>query len=91
MESPYPDLSELQSYVGKHKSELPSPSLCLSLPIVQENARVFHENVEKSGLEFRAHVKSNKVSTYLVFLNFTVRELIEKDSGDQSYSFGRKM
>ncbi|EXJ81571.1 hypothetical protein A1O1_07635 [Capronia coronata CBS 617.96] len=56
--SPYP--SHLQQFIGKHKSELPSPSLCLSLPVMKRNARSFHEKVKKSGVDFRAHVKTNK-------------------------------
>jgi len=63
MHSPYPD--GLTAHIGKHKSELPSPSLCVSLPIVKENARIFHENVKKAGVNFRAHVKTNKVLLFL--------------------------
>jgi hypothetical protein len=55
----YPE--NLGSYIGKHKSSLPSPSLCLSLPVIKANARIFHENIEKCGIDYRAHVKTNKV------------------------------
>ncbi|KAH8587669.1 putative serine dehydratase domain-containing protein [Bisporella sp. PMI_857] len=58
MASPYP--ADIHRYIGKHKTELPSPSLCLSLPTIKENARIFHENVKAAGVDFRAHVKSNK-------------------------------
>lgn len=63
MHSPYP--SDLQQYLGKHKSALPSPSLCLSLPVIERNAQSFHEKVKAAGVDFRAHVKSNKVSILL--------------------------
>jgi D-serine deaminase-like pyridoxal phosphate-dependent protein len=61
MELPYPQ--GLKSYIGKHKTQLPSPSLCLSVPIIKENARLFHEACEKSGLSYRAHLKTNKVGS----------------------------
>lgn len=81
MASPHP--ADLEKYIGKHKTDLPSPSLCLSLPTIKENARVFHENVKAAGVDFRAHVKSNKVT-----MDVSMREgaLIIKDSGSDTDS-----
>ena len=59
MHSLYPP--GLEQHIGKHKLQLPSPSLCISLPVVEKNVRKLHENVAAAGVNFRAHVKTNKV------------------------------
>lgn len=68
MTSPYPE--GLSNYIGKHKADLPSPSVVLSLPIIQENARIFHESCAASQVSFRAHVKTNKVGLYKIEIYF---------------------
>ncbi|KAH8664212.1 putative serine dehydratase domain-containing protein [Xylariales sp. PMI_506] len=48
------------SYIGKPASELPTPSLILSLPTIRNNVETLHRDVEKLGIRFRPHVKTLK-------------------------------
>ena len=49
------------SYVGKHISELPTPSFVVSLPVVKRNVEELHRHLEKLNIGFRPHVKTLKV------------------------------
>ncbi|KAK4497620.1 hypothetical protein PRZ48_010273 [Zasmidium cellare] len=51
-----------RQFIGKHKLSLPSPSLCISLPIVKNNAAQLHDNISKAGVTMRAHLKTNKTT-----------------------------
>ncbi|KAF3931458.1 hypothetical protein ABW19_dt0203641 [Dactylella cylindrospora] len=50
----------LSSYIGNHRSSLPTPSLCVSLPTIQRNCEIFHKSLEGLDIKFRAHVKTHK-------------------------------
>ncbi|KAK6353941.1 hypothetical protein TWF730_008361 [Orbilia blumenaviensis] len=52
----------LHSYIGGHRSSLPTPSLCLSLPAIQRNCDIFHGSLEGLDISFRAHVKTHKTT-----------------------------
>lgn len=54
-----------RQFVGRHKLSLPSPSLCISLPVVKRNAAKLHEDVNKAGVMLRAHLKTNKVRSWI--------------------------
>ncbi|KAJ5855595.1 uncharacterized protein N7529_009539 [Penicillium soppii] len=48
------------SYIGRPASELPTPALVLSKPVLERNTRALLEDVQKLGIEFRPHVKTLK-------------------------------
>ncbi|KAK6541939.1 hypothetical protein TWF694_007712 [Orbilia ellipsospora] len=50
----------LSSYIGGHRSSLPTPSLCVSLPTIKRNCDIFHKSLEGLDISFRAHVKTHK-------------------------------
>lgn len=54
-------LEHYQDYIGRPVSELPSPALVLSLPVLKRNIETLHRDVEKLGIGFRPHVKTLKV------------------------------
>ncbi len=56
-------LEHHREYIGKRTSDLPSPALVISLPVVKANIAALHKDVEELGLGFRPHVKTLKVST----------------------------
>ncbi|KAJ3519678.1 hypothetical protein NM208_g14026 [Fusarium decemcellulare] len=53
-------LENHKSYIGKHVSELPTPSLVIKLPILKKNLNALHSDVEKLGIGFRPHIKTLK-------------------------------
>ncbi|KAI1847167.1 hypothetical protein JX266_006707 [Neoarthrinium moseri] len=53
-------LEHHQSYIGKPVSDLPTPSLIISLPAVKKNVETLHKDVEGLGIRFRPHVKTLK-------------------------------
>jgi D-serine deaminase-like pyridoxal phosphate-dependent protein len=53
------------SYIGRPASELPTPALVLSKPVLERNTRALLEDVQKLGIEFRPHVKTLKVCMML--------------------------
>ncbi|KAF5614409.1 D-serine dehydratase [Fusarium subglutinans] len=53
-------LENHKAYVGKHVSELPTPSLVVNLPVLKTNVETLHRDVEKLGIGFRPHVKTLK-------------------------------
>jgi D-serine ammonia-lyase len=54
-------LEHHHNYIGRPASELPSPALVLSLPVMKRNIERLHNDVEQMGLGFRPHVKTLKV------------------------------
>lgn len=57
------DMSDAaESYVGQPVSNLPTPSLVLSRPVLESNIQQLLQDVEKLGIAFRPHVKTLKVS-----------------------------
>ncbi|KAJ5497059.1 hypothetical protein N7463_009046 [Penicillium fimorum] len=48
------------SYIGRPVSELPTPALILSKPVLERNTQILLEDVERLGIEFRPHVKTLK-------------------------------
>lgn len=57
------------SYIGRLVSELPTPALVLSKPVLERNTQILLEDVERLGIEFRPHVKTRKVP-FLYSLGF---------------------
>ncbi|KAM0425070.1 hypothetical protein ACHAPT_009629 [Fusarium lateritium] len=53
-------LENHKSYIGKHVSDLPTPSLVINLPVLKQNVDALHRDVEKLGIGFRPHVKTLK-------------------------------
>ncbi|KAI1057416.1 hypothetical protein LB505_009005 [Fusarium chuoi] len=53
-------LENHKTYIGKHVSELPTPSLVVNLPVLKTNVETLHRDVEKLGIGFRPHVKTLK-------------------------------
>ncbi|KAG7413775.1 D-serine dehydratase [Fusarium oxysporum f. sp. rapae] len=53
-------LENHKDYIGKHVSELPTPSLVVNLPVLKTNVETLHRDVEKLGIGFRPHVKTLK-------------------------------
>ncbi|KAG4263313.1 hypothetical protein LB506_007377 [Fusarium annulatum] len=53
-------LENHKAYIGKHVSELPTPSLVVNLPVLKTNVETLHRDVEKLGIGFRPHVKTLK-------------------------------
>lgn len=54
-------LEHHRDYIGRPIAELPTPSLIVSLPIVERNIAALHKDVETLGIDFRPHVKTLKV------------------------------
>lgn len=54
-------LESYKDYIGRPASELPSPAIVLSLPVLKRNIKTLHQDVEKLGIGFRPHVKTLKV------------------------------
>ncbi|KAF3919469.1 hypothetical protein ABW21_db0207564 [Orbilia brochopaga] len=52
----------LASYISDHRSSLPTPSLCLSLPTIQRNCDIFQKSLRGLDIQFRAHVKTHKTT-----------------------------
>lgn len=68
-------LEHPQSYLNKPISQLPTPSLIVSLPTLKRNVDRLHRDVEELGIRFRPHVKTLKVHTnqaLRVFTNWTM-------------------
>ncbi|KAF4840885.1 D-serine dehydratase [Colletotrichum siamense] len=55
-------LENHRTLIGKKVSDLPSPSLVLSLPVIKRNVEKLHQDVEKAGVAFRPHVKTLKTT-----------------------------
>jgi len=55
-------VESLQAYIGKPAAQLPSPSLVLSEHVVKRNTSRLLQDVQDAGIDFRAHVKTLKVS-----------------------------
>ena len=49
-------------YIGRPVSELPTPALILSKPVLKRNTQILLEDVKQLGIEFRPHIKTLKVS-----------------------------
>lgn len=49
------------SYIGRPVSELPTPALILSKPVLERNTQSLLEDVKQLGIGFRPHVKTLKV------------------------------
>ncbi|KAH9845757.1 D-serine dehydratase [Teratosphaeria destructans] len=71
-------LEHHRSYIGKAISELPTPSLVLSLPRIKDNIARLHRDVEDMGIGFRAHVKTLKSTevTKLMLSNGRYRAVV---------------
>jgi D-serine deaminase-like pyridoxal phosphate-dependent protein len=54
-------LQDHASYIGRPVSELPTPALILSKPVLERNTQILLEDVKQLGIEFRPHIKTLKV------------------------------
>lgn len=60
------------SFIGRPASDLPTPSLVLSKPVLERNIHRLQQDVQELGLSFRPHVKTLKVSHHsILYLNIT--------------------
>lgn len=55
------------SYIGRPASELPTPALVLSKPVLEHNTSILLEDVKRLGIKFRPHVKTLKVRSVRIF------------------------
>ncbi|PTD10811.1 hypothetical protein HYE67_010288 [Fusarium culmorum] len=53
-------LKNHKSFIGKPISDLPTPALVVSLPVLKKNIDTLHQDVERLGIGFRPHVKTLK-------------------------------
>ncbi|OJJ50623.1 hypothetical protein ASPZODRAFT_148099 [Penicilliopsis zonata CBS 506.65] len=49
-----------KSFIGQPASELPTPALVLSKPVLEKNVQQLHQDVKLLGIDFRPHVKTLK-------------------------------
>ncbi|KAJ5325747.1 uncharacterized protein N7506_008849 [Penicillium brevicompactum] len=66
------------SYIGRPASELPTPALVLSKPLLEHNTRILLEDVKRLGIKFRPHVKTLKCNevTRMMLGNGTHRRIV---------------
>ncbi|KAJ5339469.1 hypothetical protein N7452_006197 [Penicillium brevicompactum] len=66
------------SYIGRPASELPTPALVLSKPVLEHNTRILLEDVKRLGIKFRPHVKTLKCNevTRMMLGNGTHRRIV---------------
>ncbi|KAM6477992.1 putative serine dehydratase domain-containing protein [Trichoderma sp. SZMC 28011] len=71
-------LEHPQSYLNKPISQLPTPSLIVSLPTLKRNVDRLHRDVEELGIRFRPHVKTLKTIevTRLMLANGKYRSIV---------------
>lgn len=51
------------SFIGRPASDLPTPSLILSKPVLEKNTQRLLQDVKDLGIAFRPHVKTLKVNS----------------------------
>ncbi|KAF9878818.1 hypothetical protein CkaCkLH20_03718 [Colletotrichum karsti] len=61
-------LENHRSFIGSKACDLPTPSLVLSLPVIQRNVDRLHQDVDKAGVAFRPHVKTLKAKVTRLML-----------------------
>lgn len=54
-------LENHQSYIGRPATDLPTPSLVLSKPVLERNINALLQDVKDLNIAFRPHVKTLKV------------------------------
>lgn len=57
-------LQSHKSFIGLKASDLPTPSLVLSKPVLQSNIQKLLDDVKELDIAFRPHVKTLKVSQF---------------------------
>lgn len=53
-------LQHLESFIGSHVSELPTPAFVLRKRVIEDNIAQLHRDVENLNIAFRPHVKTLK-------------------------------
>ncbi|CAI6101487.1 unnamed protein product [Clonostachys chloroleuca] len=53
-------LENHKAFIGKPASELPTPAFVVKLPVLKNNIKKLHRDVENLGISFRPHVKTLK-------------------------------
>ncbi|KAJ4348524.1 uncharacterized protein N0V89_009901 [Didymosphaeria variabile] len=53
-------LEHHKDYLGRHASELPTPSFIVNKPIIEQNIKKLHDDVSKLNISFRPHLKTLK-------------------------------
>lgn len=59
-------LEHIKSYIGRPVSDLPTPSVILSKPVLEQNIQSTLQDVRDLSIAFRPHVKTLKVSDIAV-------------------------
>lgn len=57
-------LQSHKSFIGLPATELPTPSLVLSKPVIENNIQQLLDDVKHLNIAFRPHVKTLKVLPY---------------------------
>lgn len=52
-----------ESFIGKRVTDLPTPALVLSKPVLERNTQQVLDDVKELKIAFRPHVKTLKVDT----------------------------
>jgi D-serine ammonia-lyase len=84
------ETTAVSSYVGKTLQDVPTPSIVLDLAKVELNCKLMLEAAEQLGLQWRAHIKTHKVSPACLFvaaigligMNIQTTELTRLQVGD---------
>lgn len=71
-------LQSHKSFIGLPATELPTPSLVLSRPVIEHNIQQLLDDVEQLNIAFRPHVKTLKV--------FHPQKLVEIHTSDYNAS-----
>jgi D-serine deaminase-like pyridoxal phosphate-dependent protein len=58
-------LQNHKSFIGRPATDLPTPSVVLSKPVLERNIKQLLQDVNELGISFRPHVKTLKVPPYL--------------------------
>jgi D-serine deaminase-like pyridoxal phosphate-dependent protein len=53
-------LTTHKKYLNRPATDLPTPALIISRPVLERNVARLHSDVEKLGIAFRPHVKTLK-------------------------------
>jgi hypothetical protein len=90
---PAPSSAELRKhFLGKHISDLPSPSVILDEAVLKRNCERMLQAPKTFGIDFRAHVKTHKVSCQqlrtLLFSHFPQNKMVwlSRDWEDHPWS-----
>jgi hypothetical protein len=68
-------LQNHKSFIGRPATDLPTPALVLSKPVLERNIKQLLQDVKELGISFRPHVKTLKVPTSSLSYHVTITNL----------------